>query len=274
MKKNCLFGILCFLGFLFIMVAILALFVPWENPRLCVENSDVAMVFATLAGAVLVFGTIWLQHKSLEEDRERNRYDKFNTQFMALFEPFRMNAGKFAFLVDRIGKQQLNEEKIITYGENAFGYALIAYRMMFRYLKGENFEPYEYDVVRNEYETIVSNYPPEDQNDTLIIKNVDEKIKLFKARIQYPYLLSKYDIKKEDYEEYRGKEDKMVKEFILGKMKVYQPAAFGVYFQRAELINQLINGMPTDIKEDYSKQLMSSLGKEEKSLLEETIILK
>ena len=80
-----LFAILC------VLFAVASIILSFK----CSNQSDiftgVSVTFATLAGAILVFSTLNLQRKSLEEEKRKYETSRFDSKFHPLLSSFRMN---------------------------------------------------------------------------------------------------------------------------------------------------------------------------------------
>ena len=259
-------------GILFVLTAIIALFVPCFFLTFSELPNDTAIVFATLSGAILVFATIRLQQQALEEEKQKNQRDRADAQFMPLLSSLRIDAGQIGFIFDTIGPQG-KEIRYNSTGEIAFKHALQAFEHMFEHIRNYNFQGYDKEVFMAEYKN-ACNYPDETHYDSWIVDNVDKEVEKCIKGWEVPYLIYKHNITKDNYEEYKKKDDICLRDFILKKMKEYQPTTFNVYLQKVAFLLKFIGKQSHDTAEDYYEQFSSYLGKEEYAFLKRIGLLR
>ena len=63
------------------LLSIVSLVLAFAHPCLHNQYGNATLAFATLAGAILVFSTLEIQRKALQEDKSKNDESRFDSHF-------------------------------------------------------------------------------------------------------------------------------------------------------------------------------------------------
>lgn len=126
------------LAILFIIIAIA--FVAAEilyNSRCFFDCIAIASVFATLSGAILVFSTLEMQRRSLNEEKHRNETERFDSRFYPIISNFRTDASNIEITGDYISLNGIGSTASYK-GEKAFAAATDIVSGLNTYLSNES----------------------------------------------------------------------------------------------------------------------------------------
>ena len=258
------------ISFLFILLAVISIIIGVTDCLPCSTNYiGIASAFGTLAGAILVFSTLEMQRKSLNEEKYKNEIERFDSRFYPILSSFRSDASNMEIKGEFISAK--GKGAILYYkGERAF----MAARNMINGLNSflcdisiKGFDKEELESVLHDYneiaETLYEEFPCMDD----IEQNEKERREYIKS-IQIPYLAEKMGINKDDRIEYQQKNREARESFLLNKFIEYQSATLGKYIQSLRFILQIINTIESEKERTIYYQHVSCLiGKEESEFL-------
>ena len=147
-KSIKIFAFLCiFLAVLFLVAGITGCF-P------CITNiTGIATAFATIAGSILVFSTLEMQRKALNEERHKNEVERFDSRFYPILSSFRTDASNMNIAGDYISPKGIGVKSSYV-GENAFVAARSMANSLKRCLNDRTFKEFD----RDEFDAIIDNY--------------------------------------------------------------------------------------------------------------------
>ena len=117
----------------------------------------------------------------------------------------------------------------------------------------------ELDEINKKEVYLLDNCYPDEEID----KVVEEKTKFLHSQ-QASFLLHKYGITKEIWQEYKDADEQVLISFLLNKMLSYQPTILSKYLETLRFILHIINKIPKEIdKRDYYLNVSCQMGKEE-----------
>ena len=256
-------------AFFFILSSITCAIIPLY--RNCSDNSliGISATLATLAGAILVFSTLEIQRKALEEEISKNTYSRFDSQFFPILSSFRMDAANMENIVDKIqecGKGYGLENKITFYGEMAFHNNRKLLEFLYDNIRKDNYLHYNSEDIRNELEEIgkIETYLYENDVIDEEIDKVEIRRKKYLHSQQPGFLFFKYGITEQLWEQCKNADKQFLCSFLLDKLVEYQPTILSKYIQSLRFILKIINNLPNQIeKKDYYLHISCLLGKEE-----------
>lgn len=229
----------------------------------------ISTTFATLAGAILVFSTLEVQRKSLEEEISKNECSRFDSKFYPILSSFRMDAANMEITYDYIairGKKRGQGVRMSYNGDKAF---FVARQIIYNLQKGirdKSYRDFDSDELDYELKEIEKKKEYLDEYCTCMedLNAIeDEEIACIQS-YQISYLLYKYGITKKSVEDYKKMDNESLLILLYGKLLDYQPAMFSKYFQCLRFIIHIIDGLPMEIeKTDYYMNISCQLGKEE-----------
>lgn len=259
------------LSILCIVLAVVALFVPLFCPNLLPWSLGASTTFATLAGAFLVYKTLETQRKSLDEERNKNAIEKFNTMFHPLHSAFRDAALQFTFYEDFLEIQESSCEcSRVLKGEEAFEAANRMLCSLFGSLKDDAVGLFEYNSfkVNQEYTKQLDELRAFPYVDDSTITKQYERIKGWLSAQTPGFLCSKYNITADDYNRLKGEQDDIVTEFLLGKMEERQDNSYKKYFHILNhLLKQVADSKEIHDKSNYYNHIRSFLGSAESQFI-------
>jgi hypothetical protein len=225
--------------------------------------------FATLAGAILVFSTLDMQRKALEEENSKNNYSRFDSRFYPILSSFRMDAANMENTLERIkekGKGYGFPYCSSFWGEKAFFINRKILETLYINIKKNTFEVYDAENIRIELDEIgkietslMDDWASEDDLDKIYKKRVD-----YLHSQQGGFLLYKYGITKEVWEKYKNAEKNELISFLLDRLLLYQPTILSKYIRGLRFMLHIIDDIPKKLdKKDYYLNISCLLGKEE-----------
>lgn len=258
------------IAFLFIVAAVVFIFAGvFGYISSTINYVGIASALGTIAGAILVFSTLELQRKSLNEEKQRNEIERFNSRFYPIMSSFRTDASNMEIIGNYISKKGIGTTS--TYrGERAFIAARSIITGLNRCLSDKSFTKFDMD----EFEILLNNYS--EMSDTLYegFTNPDDIDKIEKERKEYiksnqlPFIIEKWGITTEDRERYHQLDNKERESFLLDLFKNHQSSAFCKYIQSLRFILHIISTVEPDTERIIYYQHVSSLvGKEELEFL-------
>lgn len=136
---------------IFMLISIACLVIPFYCFCYLDWCIGVSMTFATLSGAILVFKTISLHNKSLEEEKRKNIIQRFDSQFFAILSQWRNDALQVKFTTKYLDKKlngRINHLESI--GENAFSIAKSTLNTIYNTISNKNAIIFDYEVYIDE----------------------------------------------------------------------------------------------------------------------------
>lgn len=258
---------------LFIVFALV--FCLFDYIGYCKSCVKYASVFATLAGAILVFSTLEIQSQSLREEKSKNKITRFDSRFYPILSSFRTDAANVEIIrkyIVKKGREIGNESQMSFTGDKAFSIAHQIIDTLRRGIMEESFVPYNHEDVLIELSNI------RDQEDALDEYNTSEEDldKLDRERHDYiksqqaPFLLYTYGIKKDVKERLCHFDPKRINSILLNKLLEQQPATFTKYIRTLRFIIYIIEKVVSiSEKHDYYLSVYSQLEKNEIAFLKE-----
>lgn len=233
------------------------------------QLENTAIAFATLAGAILVFSTLEIQRKALQEEKSKNDILGFDSRFYPILSSFRKDAEDFEILGDYLSHHGTGVRKSYK-GENGFSAARSMTRGIKRYLEDKDFIKFDredFDIDLEEFskifDVLYDDFPRIEE-----IEQVEEERRQFIKSRQIPYLMSKMGIKKEEAEQYKQKGEKEVDSFLLEKLVEYQSAALSKYVKSLRFLVHIIDDELIESKRNkYLMHIATLLGHQELEFL-------
>lgn len=226
---------------------------------------NAAITFATLTGAILVFSTLEIQRKALQEDKSKNDESRFDSHFYPILSSFRKDAADFEIIGDSLSDGGIGVRKSYK-GENGFRAARSMARGVKEYVKDKDFVKFDrddFDIDLDEFskifDAIYDDFPLEEELD----KVEAERRQFIKSR-QIPYLMSKMGITKAEAEEYKQKGEKEIESFLLEKLVEYQSATLSKYVKSLRFLIHIIEDELIESKRSkYFMHIATLLGHQE-----------
>ena len=254
------------IAFLFVIIAVVSIIAGVFGYIPCTYNYiGIATAFGTLAGAILVFSTLEMQRKSLNEEKHNNEVERFNSRFYPILSSFRTDASNMEIIGDCLSLRGLGTT--ISYkGERAFIAARSMINGLDRCLGDKSFTEFdkeEFEATLHNYSDILDalneDFPCPDDLD----KTEKERREYIKSN-QVPYLIDKWEITKDDKIQYQQMDIKERESFLLDTFIKHQSTTFSKYIQSLRFILHIINTIKieTDRKE-YYQHISCLIGKEE-----------
>ena len=230
---------------------------------------NAAITFATLTGAILVFSTLEIQRKALQEDKSKNDESRFDSHFYPILSSFRKDAAEFEILGDYLSNDGLGVRKSYQ-GENGFRAARSMTRGVKKSLKDKDFIKFDgedLDIELKEYskifEALYDDLPQEEE----IEKVAAERREFIKSQ-QVPYLMSKMGISEDEYDEYKQKGEKEIESFLLEKLVEYQSSTLSKYVKSLRFLIHIIDDELAESKRSkYFMHIATLLGHQELEFL-------
>ena len=258
------------IAILFIIVAVASIiagvlgFIPYIYNYI-----GIASALGTLAGAILVFSTLEMQIKSLNEEKCKNEIERFDSRFYPILSSFRTDASKMEIIGDCLSPTGTG--KTLTFkGEKAFTAAKSIINGLNKCLVDKyvmDFDKDEFDIALNNYSDILDAL-----NENLsCIDDIDKTEKERREYIrsnQVPYLIYKWGITKEEKKQYQQMDSKARESFLLDILINQQPTTFSKYILSLRFILQIIKKIKIETeKKIYYQHLTCLIGKEELEFL-------
>ena len=114
---------------------------------------SVSTTFATLAGAILVFSTLDVQHKALEVEIKKNELSRFDSRFYQVLSSFRMDAVNMESIIDCIkekGKGYGLPYTTSFFGDKAFYINRRVIETLYNLIRNDTYEAYNAEDIRIE----------------------------------------------------------------------------------------------------------------------------
>lgn len=237
-------------------------------PCLHEQLENTAIACATLAGAILVFSTLEVQRKALQEEKSKNDELRFDSHFYPILSSFRKDAEDFEILGDYLSQRGSGVRKSYK-GENGFSAAKSMTRAIKKYLKDKDFIKFDredFDIDLEEYSKILDalydDFPRIEE-----IEQVEEERRQFIKSKQIPYLMFKMGITKEA-EEYKQKGENEIDSFLLEKLVKYQSATLSKYVKSLRFLIHIIDDELIESKRTkYFMHIATLLGHQELEFL-------
>ena len=258
-----------YLAFATAILTLVAMVLAFVYPCLRDVCGNAAITFATLTGAILVFSTLEIQRKALQEDKSKNDESRFDSHFYPILSSFRKDAAEFEIRGDYLSDDGLGVRKSYQ-GEKGFRAARSMTRGVKKFLKDKDFIKFDgedLDIELKEYskifEALYDDFPQEEE-----IEKVEAERREFIKSQQVPYLMSKMGISEDEYDEYKQKGEKEIEAFLLEKLVVYQSAALSKYIKSLRFLIHIIDDELTETKRSkYFMHIATLLGHQELEFL-------
>lgn len=202
---------------------------------------DVALVLATISGTLLVYSTLELQRKALNEEKTRHKLENFNAHFYPLLSSFRDDALKVEIIADVIGKNRRYEKKVCK-GFQAFSWASAIVIRLKNGLKNAiiEFDPDMFSEEIKQYDDrseSLNENPLTSEDD---VDKLDEDRSEYIKSQQIPYLMHKWGIKKDELENCKNMGNSQQNEFLLNLLLEHQPMMLAKYIQKLRFMLHFI----------------------------------
>jgi len=251
-------------------VSLVSIVLAFVYPCLHEQLENMAIAFATLAGAILVFSTLEVQRNALQEEKSKNDESRFDSHFYPILSSFRKDAAEFEILGDYLSDDGLGTRKSYK-GEKGFMAAKSMTRGVKKYLKDKDFIKFDredFDIELEEYSKIFDALYEDCPLREDEIEKEGEKMKKFIKSQQIPYLINKMGITKEETEEIKLKGEKNIDSFLLEKLMEYQSATLSKYIKSLRFLIHIIEGELIESKRSkYFMHIATLLGHQELEFL-------
>ena len=233
----------------------------------------ISTVFATLAGAILVFSTLQLQQKALQEETRKNESSRFNSQFYPILSNFRMDAANMEIVRDYIspkGKDRGRENIMSFNGDRAFFIARQIIETLHKGISDETLRDYNEDELQYELKIIREKEYALDEHITSMeeLDEIEEEKQKCIRSYQTAFLLYKYGVSKTAIEKYKKADSDFLKSLLLRKLIDHQTTILAKYIQTLRFILHIIEGLPNELdKKNYYLNVSCLLGKQEQLFL-------
>lgn len=233
----------------------------------------ISSIYATLAGAILVFSTLQLQQKALQEETIKNEASRFDSRFYPILSSFRMDAANMEIVRDYIspkGKNRGRGTNMPFNGDKAF---FVAWQIIENLQKGisdETLQDYDENELQYELRLIREKEYALDELMTSMeeLDEIEEEKKKCVQTYQTSFLLYKYGVTKIAREKYRKMDSDYLKSILLCKLMNHQPTILAKYIQSLRFILHIIEKLPNYLdKKDYYLNVYCLLGKQEQIFL-------
>lgn len=258
---------------LFIVFALV--FCLFDYIGYCKSCVKYASVFATLAGAILVFSTLEIQSQALREEKNKNKTTRFDSRFYPILSSFRTDATNVEIIRKYIVKQgrEIGKENQKSFtGDKAFFIAHQIIDTLRRSIMEKSFVPYNHENILMELSRISDevyvldeyNTPEED------LDRLDRERHDYIKSQQTPFLLYTYGIKKDVKERLCHFNPKRINSILLNKLLEQQPATFTKYIRTLRFIIYIIEKVASvSERHDYFLSVYSQLEKNEIAFLKD-----
>lgn len=255
---------------LFIVVAIALCFVDVTNQ--CDNFVGIASVFATLAGAILVFSTLEMQRQSLLEEKKKNLISRFDSRFYSILSSFRSDAINVEVIRHYIapkGKRIGMERKMPFNGDKAFYIANQIIESLQTSISEGTFMGYDREDISIELSEIDKKEKALEERGA----SEDELDKIFQERHEFlhsqqsSFLLHIYGITKEVKERLSCLDCDGIASFLLGKLLEKQPPTFTKYIRTLRFLIHIIERLTALEQREYYLNVYSLVGKNEMAFL-------
>lgn len=255
---------------LFIVVAIILCLVDLTSQ--CDNFVGIASVFATLAGAILIFSTLEMQRQSLLEEKKKNFISRFDSRFYPILSSFRSDAINVEVIRHYIapkGKEIGMERKMPSNGDKAFYIANQILETLQKSIRENTFMGYDHEDISIELSEM------DKKEETLEERGAseDELEKIFQERHDFlhsqqnPFLLHIYGITKEVKERLSRLDCDGISSFLLVKLLEKQPPTFTKYIRTLRFLIHIVEQLTVLERSEYYLNVYSLLGKNEMDFL-------
>lgn len=233
----------------------------------------ISTTLATLASAILIFSTLQIQQKALQEETIKNEASRFDSRFYPILSSFRMDAANMEIVRDYIspkGKDRGKETSISFNGDKAFFIAWQIIETLQKGISDETLRNYDEDELQYELKLIREKEYALDELMTSMeeLDEIEEEKKKCVQSYQTLFLLYKYGVTKVARGKYRKMDSDYLKSILLCKLINHQPTILAKYIQSLRFILQIIEKLPNYIdKKDYYLNVYCLLGKQEQIFL-------
>lgn len=254
-----------------ITLAVACLFAEVRQCFPCLTNKiEIATALATLAGSVLVFSTLEMQRKTLNEEKSKNEVERFDSRFYPILSNFRTDASDMNIAGDYISPKGIGVKSSYV-GDNAFMAARSMTNSLKRCLNDSSFEEFDkddFDAVIDNYYKIFETLDDEFSFNEAEIGKVSMERREYIKSMQGAYLIFKMGITKTEREEYKLMLDEDKETFIIEKLIEYQSSTLRKYIKSLRFIMQIVSKVKDDVaKTEYYSHISCLLGKEELKFL-------
>ena len=258
------------IAILFIIVAVVSIFAGIIGYLPCsIDYIGIASAMGTLAGSILVFSTLEMQRKSLNEEKHKNEVARFDSHFYPILSSFRTDASNMEITGDCLSIRGIGTT--LSYkGERAFAVAKSLNNGLNRWFCDKSFTVFDHD----EFEAVLKDYSNMQDYIEEDFPYPDDLDKIERQRKEYInsnqvlYLVSKWGITKNDKMKYQQMDSKSREVFLLSILLDHQSATFRKYIQSLRFILQTISAIePETERKDYYQHVSCIIGKEEHAFL-------
>lgn len=230
----------------------------------------IASVLATLAGAMLVFSTLEIQRKTLEEEKMKFESSRFDSRFYQILSSFRTDASNMEIAGDHISPKGIGVRS--TYiGELAFRAVTSMTKILMKCLNDESFNDFnkeDFDIVMKQYDQIFEALDDDYYFNEVEIEKVSIEKREFIKSTQGAYLIHKMGIDKQERESFRLFETQEKENFVLEKLIGYQSSTLRKYILSLRFIIKVAKEAIDDSeRKTYYSHISCLLGKEEQNFL-------
>ena len=233
----------------------------------------ISTTLATLAGAILVFSTLQLQQKALQEEKRENESSRFDSRFYPILSSFRMDAANMEISREYISPKgrDLGRETIKPFHKDVAFF--IARQIIETLLNGINDESLrEYDSNELQYELQMLREKEYALDEYMAgmeeLDEIEKEMKKCVHSYQGSYLLYKYGITKKAMEKYKRMDSDSLKSLLLRILMDHQPTILAKYIQSLRFMIHIIEGLPNDFdKKDYYLHISCLTGRQEQLFL-------
>lgn len=255
---------------IFIIISILLIILSCFGISKCEKIFNVSMIFATLAGSILVFSTLEIQRKVLKEEKEKNELSRFDSQFYPILSSFRNDATEMEIVCEYIsdtGKNIGNEIKSIYNGDRAFHVALKIIKKLVESIHEPSIPIYDPDELQTFIHDFRDKIDSLDENTCSIdfeLDKLEKEKENYINSMQGPFLLQQYAISKEKTKEYSKLDKDELLSNLLASFAEHQPTIFEKYINSLRFILRIIgNLLDEGLRKNYYQHIRVVLGKEE-----------
>lgn len=230
----------------------------------------ISTTFATLAGAILVFSTLQLQQKALQEETRKNESSRFDSRFYPILSSFRMDATNMEIVRNYIspkGKDRGMDTSMSFNGDRAFFIARQIIETLQKGISDDTLREFDADELQYELKLIREKEYALDElmTSTEELNEIEEEKQKCIRSYQTSFLLYKYEITKIAIEKYHKMDSDSLKSILLRILMDHQSTMLAKYIQTLRFILHIIEGLPIDLnkKKDYYLNVSCLIGKQE-----------
>lgn len=260
---------------IFISLSIILIILTCSGTVWCKKYIDVSLIFATLAGSILVFSTLEIQRKALKEEKAKNELSRFDSQFYPILSSFRKDAADMEIICGYISDTRNNvgnEIKRTYNGDRAFHVASSIIDKLLKSINEPSLPDYDPDQLKEFIDDIRNKMDSLDENSCSIdfeLNKLEKEEKNYINTFQVPFLLQKYGISKEKIKEYSKMDRDELLSLLLVLLAEHQPTIFKKYINSLRFILDIVGELSdVGLRNKYYQHIRVVLDKEECSFLQ------